>query len=117
MPKLFTIVVKLAALKLKAEFKKNNIKILNSYVSTDKINTTIKKLQKSNILHMSKTTILTLLCVNDGIIPFSSREETIKGSELDLSTFLKFRLIVYTGTEKKISKTKSMFIPSTKKLN
>jgi len=56
--------------------------------------------------------IFILLYIDDGVLPFSSRDNMILGTKNCISIIAKFRLIVYTRSKEKSSKTEAMFIPS-----
>ena len=59
-------------MELDKEFKKHHIKVVDACVSTNKINTTIKKFKVNNLNHMDKSVILILLYIDDGTFSLAS---------------------------------------------
>ena len=77
------------------------------------IDAMLRKHNITNIGAYSLTTILILLYIDDGAIPFASRRDVILGMKLCINVFRRFGLVVHTGTKEKDSKTKAVFFPGT----
>lgn len=47
------------------------------------------------------TTVFTLLCMNDRILPFNSRNEIIHRTKIYIEIITKFKLTIYTSRDSK----------------
>ena len=112
-PTLFIMVFQLAVMELSAEFKKNNVKILEAQVSESTTEALIRKHGVSDMMKMDPIALLILLYLDDGAIPFASRRDATIGTKLCIDVMSKFGLIIHTRTAKKESKTKAVFFSST----
>ena len=110
---LFIMVFQLAVMELSADFKNNNVKILEAQISESTREALIRKYIVSDMMKMDSTALLILLYLDDGAIPFSSERDATVGTKICIGILSKIRLIVHTGTEIKESKTKAIFFPST----
>jgi len=54
------------------------------------------------------TTVFTLLCMNDRILPFNSRNEIIHRTKIYIEIITKFKLTIYTSRGSKWLKTKAI---------
>ena len=100
-------------MELSAEFKKNNVKILEAQVSKSTMEALIRKYNVSDMMKMDSITLLILLCLDDGAIPFTSRRDATIGTKICIDAMSKFGLIAHTGKATKESKAKDVFFPST----
>ena len=112
-PTLFIMVFQLAVMELSAEFKNNNVKILEAQISDSTTEALIRKHGVSDMMKMDPIALLILLYLDDGAIPFASRRDATVGTKLCTDVMSKFGLIIHTGTAEKESKTKAVFFPST----
>ena len=71
------------------------------------------KILNKDLDQLSLAELLALFYVDDGAMIYSLRQDMINGTKIAISTFAKFGLIVYFGTNKKASKTEAVFFPST----
>ena len=111
-PTLFIVVFQLEVMELSAEFKKNNVKILEAQVS-ESTTDAIRKHRVSDMMKMDPIALLILLYFDDGAITFASRRDATIRTKLCINVMSKFGLIIHTGTAKKEPKTKDVFFPST----
>ena len=112
-PTLFIMVIQLAAQDLEKEFTIAGIDILKVLVSSS-LDSTIRKHSNGDINNMSLTMLLMLLFMDDGAIPFNSRQDALIGIKIIKKVFNRFGLTIHSGFGKKKSKTKTVFFPSTK---
>ena len=108
-PLLFIMAIQLAAEFLDRKFRKHVIKVSDVHVATEMIDAMLRKPNITDVGACSLTTILILLCIDDGAIPFASRRDATLGMKLCIDMFRKFGLIIHTGTKEKDSKTKAVF--------
>jgi len=108
-PILFICTIQLAAVEIGRQFEENNIQIPTINISND----CIRPKNYSNTNKNQSITIFILLFMDDGALPFGSREDAIIGTRICIQTLEKFGLVVHTGNDGKRSKTEAMFIPST----
>ena len=66
----------------------------------------------NNKRFLSKDEIFLLLYVDDGALPFVSREETILGTNIAFKTKERLGLNMHVGTKDKASKTEAVYFPS-----
>ena len=66
-PTLFIMVFQLAVMELSAEFKKNNVQILEAQVSESTTEALIRKHGASDMMKMDPIALLILLCLDDGV--------------------------------------------------
>ena len=64
-----------------------------------------------------KTQVPALLFMDDGALPFNSRDDLINGAIICINTMAKFGLTIHTGKGAKISKTEAVFFPSYERIN
>ena len=74
-----------------------------------------KPLKKTNF--NEKTQIPALLFMDDGALPFNSRDDLINGAIICINIMAKFGLTIHTGKGSKSSKTEAVFFPSYEKIN
>ena len=76
----------------------------------------IRKLSKYVRFNL-KTSVSTLLFIDDGTLPFSSRDSLINGSIICINIIVKFGLTIHTGRRSEKSKIEAVFFSSYKELN
>ena len=106
-PILFICAIQLAAMEIFKEFRASNINIPSITTSSNYIR------PKHYEANGNPINIFILLFMDDGSLPFESREDAIKGTKLCITIMEKFGLTVHTGNKNKRSKTEALFIPST----
>ena len=65
---------------------------------------------------LTKDEIFLLLYVDDGALPFVSREDTILGTNIAFETMARLGLNMHVGTKNKASKTEAVYFPSRTKI-
>ena len=100
--------MQLAAESLAIEFQKHNIILPCMRVSNSE-ECVIRKHKNSQVEKMDHLALLILLYMDDGALPFCSRDDAIIGTQLCVDVMSKFGLTVHTGTKNKKSKTKATF--------
>ena len=88
------MVFQLSVMKLSAEFKKNNMKILEAQVSESTKEALIRKHNISDTMKMCSIALLILLYLDDGAIPLASRRDATIGTKICIDVMSKFGLIV-----------------------
>ena len=78
-PTLFILVTQIAAQGLAKEFESHAIDVLNALTSPSE-NCVIRKQRRNNVSKLSLTAILILLYLDDGALPFGSRDDAVLGT-------------------------------------
>ena len=102
---------------LEEKWRSNNINKIQFSHNTNafyKGGVLIKHNNKKRFL--SKDEIFLLLYVDDGALPFVSREDTILGTNIAFETMTRLGLNMHVGTKNKASKTEAVFFPSKTKI-
>ena len=107
------LVMQHAAESLAVEFRKHNINLSDVRVSCSD-ECVIRKHKPTQVATMDHLVLLILMCMDDGALPFCSRNDAIIGTQICIEVMTKFGLIVHAGKIGKESKTKAMLFPGTK---
>ena len=86
-PTLFILVMQISAQELAKEFESHGIDIINALTSSSE-NYIIRKHRCTNISKLSLTTIFILLYLDDGALPFGSRDDVVLGTQLCIDVLL-----------------------------
>ena len=113
---LFIIVMQFLAEILEQKLKENNIYMPNFIHDTNDYHNKGQLSHKIKKMFLTKDELFIFLYVDDGALIFSSREESIIGTEICYIQMKRLRLNMHTGDGKKPSKTEAVFFLSRSKI-
>ena len=105
------MVFQLALMELSAEFKNNNVKILEAHVCESIMESLIIKYSVLDMMKIFSLSLLMLLYLDDGSIQLAPKRDATIVSKICIDVMRKFGTIVQTGTATKESKIKAVFFP------